>query len=140
MRVYDAYRRNIITQGQYAAIIEAGFTDSDTYYSAMLAPTSDDPANVTGTTTNTSTTVIASDTHESTVQTVVVENTGDTNTLSYTIQFYAADLLYNTITGTVTPSDVFMMRTRDAVTLIALKVASTSAGNHTTYEAAIVAA
>jgi hypothetical protein len=139
MRNLDAYRNGLITLEQYQARLANGETPKSIYSSNEPSIIISDPNYTSGTTTNTLTSVLNPSILYTNTQSVSIKNTGSTNSLNATIEFYVAGILSKTITETVTPLNVFFLETSYTATEINIKVVDTTPTSHTTYEIGVVA-
>jgi len=139
MRNLDAYRNGLITLEQYQARLANGETPNSIYSSNEPSIIISDPNYTSGTTTNTLTSVLNPSILYTNTQSVSIKNTGSTNSLNATIEFYVAGILSKTITETVTPLNVFFLETSYTATEINIKVVDTTPTSHTTYEIGVVA-
>ena len=138
MRLYDAYRLGVITQIEYARLIESGQSPNSMYNIPGTVVVVTETLNYfSGTTTSTLTDVLESNVVGSIKQSVSVKNLGSTNSLNVSIEYYVANILSNTITDVVLPTITFFMETISAISTIIVKVQDTISGNHTTFETGI---
>ena len=135
MRLYDAYRRGIITSEQYIALLEEGLTPDSSYSSAVPVPTTPGTNYATGYTTSTYVAVLDVNTAGSHQQNVTIRNFGSYS-LDFSVEYYNNDILYETKDGTLVASDVFLSLTSDPCVSIIVKVKSTTA-TPTSYEAGL---
>lgn len=74
-------------------------------------------------------------------QSVVVKNTGSTNSLKVLVEFYVDDMQVTYIDNIVEPdNDPHWLNMEGAFTKVAISVQDAVAGDHTTYEIGVVAA
>jgi hypothetical protein len=141
MRNLDAYRRDFITLEQYQARLVNGETPNSIYSVSGSIPfvLVSDPNYTSGTTTSTLTSVLNPSILYTNSQSVSVKNTGSTNSLNVTVEFYVAGILSKTFTETVTPSNVFFLETSYTATEINIKVVDTIPTSTTNYEIGVVA-
>ena len=130
--IFEAWQSGIITEEQYNALLENGaFPNTIWTPGALDTPlTSADLTVVkivelTGTKT----------------QSVVVKNTGSTNSLKVLVEFYVDDMQVTYIDNIVEPdNDPHWLNMEGAFTKVAISVQDAVAGDHTTYEIGVVAA
>ena len=74
-------------------------------------------------------------------QSVVVKNTGSTNSLNVLIEFYVNDVLAAKFEDTVGPdNEPYWLDMEYAFTTVVISVQDAVAGDHTTYEIGVVSA
>ncbi len=138
MRIYDAYRQGLLTLSQYQARLDAGETPNAIYIGEE--PETPEYSNyITGTSIATSVSVIAESVINTTKQSIVIKNTGTTNSINAVIEFYITDILVRSVSETVTHSTTFLLETEYVASDVSVKISDTVSGSHSTYEIGIVA-
>jgi hypothetical protein len=128
--LWDAWQSGIITEEQYNTLLANGaFPNTVWTPGALDLPT-----------TSSAMTVVKTIGLVGTKrQSVVVRNTGDTNSLNVLIEFYVDDVLAAKFEDTVGPdNEPYWLDMEYAFTTAVISVKDTIAGSHTTYEIGVV--
>jgi hypothetical protein len=136
MRIYDAWRKHIISTEIYTRLLEAGNTP-DTPYNGRLAPSVDIPEvfYVTGISTEIETEIAKVDAQGSAFQNIAIKNTGSTNSLSVRLSYMVTgNIEYKSISDIIAPGNTLVYQTQDSVFAISVYAIDYSIGNHTTFE------
>ena len=129
--LWDAWQTGIITEEQYNALIGNGaFPNTIWTPGALDLPTTSSVMTVVKT-------VGLVGTKR---QSVVVKNTGSTNSLNVLIEFYVNDMLAAKFEDTVGPNnEPYWLDMEYAFTTAVISVQDASSGYHTTYEIGVTA-
>ena len=130
--LWDAWQSGIITEEQYNTLIGDGaFPNTIWTPGALDLPT----------TSSVMTAVKTVGLSGSRRQSVVVKNTGSTNSLNVLIEFYVNDMQVTYIDNIVEPdNDPHWLNMEGAFTKVVISVQDAVAGDHTTYEIGVVSA
>ena len=130
--IFEAWQSGIITEEQYNALLENGaFPNTIWTPGALDAPL----------TSATLTVVKTVELAGTKTQSVVVKNTGSTNSLKVLVEFYVDDMQVTYIDNIVEPdNDPHWLNMEGAFTKVAISVQDAVAGDHTTYEIGVVSA
>ena len=128
----EAWQSGIITEEQYNTLIGNGaFPNTRWTPGALDLPT-------TGSVMTAVKTVGLSGSRR---QSVVIKNTGSTNSLNVLIEFYVNDMLAAKFEDTVGPNnEPYWLDTENAFTKVIVSVQDTISGNHTTFKVGVVSA
>ena len=127
----EAWQSGIITEEQYNTLIGNGaFPNTIWTPGALDLPT----------TCSVMTAVKTVGLSGSRRQSVVIKNTGSTNSLNVLIEFYVNDMLAAKFEDTVGPNnEPYWLDTENAFTKVIVSVQDASSGYHTTYEIGVTA-
>ncbi len=130
--LWDAWQTGIITEEQYNALLENGaFPNTIWTPGALDAPL----------TSATLTVVKTVELAGTKTQSVVVKNTGSTNSLKVLVEFYVDDMQVTYIDNIVEPdNDPHWLNMEGAFTKAVISVQDAVAGDHTTYKIGVLAA
>ena len=130
--LWDAWQTGIISEEQYNTLLLNGaFPNTIWTPGALDAPLTSADLTVVKTVELTGTKT----------QSVVVKNTGSTNSLKVLVEFYVDDMQVTYIDNIVDPdNDPHWLNMEGAFTKVAISVQDAVAGDHTTYEIGVVAA
>lgn len=134
MRLYDAYRMGLLSLGDYQSRLASGYTPYSLFDSIEHVYTGDIDNYITGISTNTLTTALSYSIAYSNKQSVSIKNTGTTNSIDVTAEYYVTSILSKTITETVAPLATFFLETEYAGSAVIVKVVDTVLNNHSTFE------
>lgn len=138
MRIYDAYRQGLLTIAQYQARLDAGETPNAIYIGTEIE-VPEYSHYISGTSIDTSVSIISESISNTIKQSIVIKNTGTTNSINAIIEYYIADILVRTISETIANSTTFLLETEYAASDVNVKISDTVSGSHSTYEIGIVA-
>ena len=139
MDLYNAYRRGLLTQEEYSALLKKGYSENSPYFPVITQPETPVLSNdFSGTTTSTLIEVLSYDCSWSRIQNVAVNNTGMSNSMLVVISYYLGDILVAQETASVLPNTVFSLQDESACTLINISVQDSISNLHTTFTAVIV--
>ena len=130
--LWDAWQTGIISEEQYNTLLLNGaFPNTIWTPGALDAPLTSADLTVVKTVELTGTKT----------QSVVVKNTGSTNSLKVLVEFYVDDMQVTYIDNIVEPdNDPHWLNMEGAFTKVAISVQDAVAGDHTTYKIGVVAA
>ena len=130
--LWDAWQTGIISEEQYNTLLLNGaFPNTIWTPGALDAPLTSADLTVVKTVELTGTKT----------QSVVVKNTGSTNSLKVLVEFYVDDMQVTYIDNIVEPdNDPHWLNMEGAFTKVAISVQDAVAGDHTTYEIGVVSA
>ena len=130
--LWDAWQTGIISEEQYNTLLLNGaFPNTIWTPGALDAPLTSADLTVVKTVELTGTKT----------QSVVVQNTGSTNSLKILVEFYVDDMQVTYIDNIVEPdNDPHWLNMEGAFTKVVISVQDAVAGDHTTYEIGVVAA
>ena len=126
----EAWQSGIITEEQYNTLIGNGaFPNTIWTPGALDLPT----------TSSVMTVVKTVGLSGSRRQSVVIKNTGSTNSLNVLIEFYVNDMLAAKFEDTIEPfNEPYWLDTENAFTKVIVSVQDTISGNHTTFKVGVV--
>ena len=130
--LWDAWQTGIISEEQYNTLLLNGaFPNTIWTPGALDAPLTSADLTVVKTVELTGTKT----------QSVVVKNTGSTNSLKVLVEFYVDDMQVTYIDNIVEPdNDPHWLNMEGAFTKVVISVQDAVAGDHTTYEIGVVSA
>jgi hypothetical protein len=130
--IFEAWQSGIITEEQYNTLLSNGaFPNTIWTPGALDAPL----------TSATLTVVKTVELAGTKTQSVVVQNTGSTNSLKVLVEFYVDDMQVTYIDNVVEPdNDPHWLNMEGAFTKAVISVQDAVAGNHTTYKIGVTAA
>ena len=130
--LWDAWQSGIITEEQYNTLLSNGaFPNMIWTPGALDTPLTSDVLTV----------VKTAELAGTKTQSVVVQNTGSTNSLKILVEFYVDDMQVTYIDNIVEPdNDPHWLNMEGAFTKVVISVQDAVAGDHTTYEIGVVAA
>lgn len=134
MRLYDAYRIGLLSLSDYQQRLLSGYTPNSLFSSVDYVYSGDIDNYITGISTNTLTSALSYNIAYSNKQSVSVKNTGSTNSIDVTIEYYVTSILSKTITETVAPLETFFLETEYAGSIVVIRVIDTVLNNHSTFE------
>jgi len=130
--LWDAWQSGIITEEQYNTLLSNGaFPNTIWTPGALDTPLTSDVLTV----------VKTAELAGTKTQSVVVQNTGSTNSLKILVEFYVDDMQVTYIDNIVEPdNDPHWLNMEGAFTKVVISVQDAVAGDHTTYKIGVVAA
>lgn len=134
MRLYDAYRIGLLSLSDYQQRLLSGYTPNSLFSSVDYVYSGDIDNYITGISTNVLTLAISYDIAYSNKQSVSVKNTGSTNSIDVTVEYYVTSILSKTITETVAPLETFFLETEYTGSTVVIRVIDTVLNNHSTFE------